>query len=1074
MNSRKKIFHVAFIVALILVSVIGGIYLAPTSRDILHDEPMVGIEPEVLVSPDSQTNEVQRFSNAAKRISADETKTLRRIFSPIFSASNESIRAEGKFVFAGQCIDPATQKKASVFRTQHDYTTMGQFAPFVVLLKENPASSSYNDIFGDVILSSYAPPRGYILLLTGEQLARISEMDVVETIFEVTAEYKTEPFLAWLAEKSETDFIIDVMIRLFDTADVEAVVERVRNIARGFTLYPSFSGENYLIGTISLSQIPELATIGGIEWIEQKSEFNINNNLAVMEPRLNVSRVWEDWLLYGEGQIVGHADTGLDTGDTNTLHLDMRGRVIGTSTWNGRGEWDDLHSHGTHTAGSIIGDGTISDGLIKGAAYKATLFHQSIGTDDLGTLSLPGDPGYLFNEAAQAGAFIHSDSWGSAIFGFYTTFDRFVDLYVWNHQNFLPVIAAGNDGVDGYYTAGYTSFLDQHGIVIPDATADGVIDSQSIGSPALSKNVLAVGATESDRTSGSASSRTWFSLFPSKYKVDPIKTDYASVGIVHDNVYHQGMAAFSSRGPTICGRIKPDVTAPGCDVLSTRYTVGSKYGWGTYPPHSRYYNYNGGTSMACPLAAGAATLAREHVIKRAGIEQPTAALIKALLINGAQSISPGQYGVAEFREIPPFSPNNVEGWGQVNVGNSLYAVGTGTIFMDRIQNGNFKKQKTVNFYIDVVNTNVPLKATLVWADYPSNPAASGFSELVNDFDLLAESPSSIIFHGNGTEGGDRTNNVEKILVENPESGSWRISITAVNLMKSGSLPALVVSGGIDDVPPLIIPHLIEDTPPRAEGYEAVAMINSVYPIEGTGTADFAWAVGDANSATGTWAQTSVYAQNDGQIYKTVIPGTLHTGEVCYAWDMPGAAAPVTNSFTILPFNLELDELSHYFTYTGGASNINVFADISWAADTPDTWILLDTTSGSNDGIVVYSVTTNYVASQRSGTISVYGAIKTNELSVTQGPWNKTPEPPTLARPEVSTSGNTISIVFSAERNNKYTLQWRESLSTGEWLDLVSDITLDDGLLTLSASSFPGHTGLPEQSFFRLKCASLVQ
>ncbi len=111
------------------------------------------------------------------------------------------------------------------------------------------------------------------------------------------------------------------------------------------------------------------------------------------------------------------------------------------------------------------------------------------------------------------------------------------------------------------------------------------------------------------------------------FPVNPLGSD-----LVADNP--EGMAAFSGRGPTTDGRIKPDVVAPGTAVLSTRSraVVTASTDWGV--SNDPAFFFDGGTSMATPLVAGCAALVRQFLVTDHAIASPSAALVKALLING--------------------------------------------------------------------------------------------------------------------------------------------------------------------------------------------------------------------------------------------------------------------------------------------------------------------------------------------------------------------------------------------------------------------------------------------------------
>jgi subtilisin family serine protease len=76
-----------------------------------------------------------------------------------------------------------------------------------------------------------------------------------------------------------------------------------------------------------------------------------------------------------------------------------------------------------------------------------------------------------------------------------------------------------------------------------------------------------------------------------------------TVGAVDVN---DSLAHFSSRGPRLGGGVKPEITAPGVDIMAAFTTVGGAPGQTPYIPLS-------GTSMATPhVAGGAAVLAQRH------------------------------------------------------------------------------------------------------------------------------------------------------------------------------------------------------------------------------------------------------------------------------------------------------------------------------------------------------------------------------------------------------------------------------------------------------------------------------
>jgi subtilisin family serine protease len=260
------------------------------------------------------------------------------------------------------------------------------------------------------------------------------------------------------------------------------------------------------------------------------------------------------------------------------------------------------------------------------------------------------------------------------------------------------------------------------------------------------------------------------------FPADPIASD-----LVANNA--EGMAAFSSRGPTQDGRCKPDIVAPGTAILSTKSRLATSTGW--QASNDPLYFFDGGTSMATPLVAGCVALVREYLAKTQGRTNPSAALLKALIINAAHIIT-GQYVPSEVGRIP----DNSEGFGRVNVGEVVAPTGQ-VKFWDE---GDGKKLDTGEEEIRTVTVaaaNQTIKATLVWTD----PAGSG---LQNDLDLILRAADGTEQHGNvpaNSTSFDRVNNVEQVTWNNVPKGDVQITTRANRITQATQSYALVVRVG---------------------------------------------------------------------------------------------------------------------------------------------------------------------------------------------------------------------------------------------------------------------------------------
>ncbi len=649
-----------------------------------------------------------------------------------------------------------------------------------------------------VWLEAATQVRGYLPEFAYLVWATPSEMDAVaanENVFwtgEWKTEYKTVRVGDVSAPRSASDAPAARWMHVSSLLDGDdgAVDLCARLEALGATVRSAFArlDGSAAVALLTEAQLSAVADWPDVEWIEPVATPVLFNDQAARTNMMNVSNVWKSLSsgglgLTGAGQVVAVADTGLDTGKLSDLHADFAGRVTGYAWSRGAytpsASWKDIDGHGTHVCGSILGSGAKSSGQYKGMAYEAQLVIQGCWTNLHG---LPDYTADLFRQAYDAGARIHSDSWGYGTNypGKYISDSRSVDEFTWTNQNFLAVFAAGNDGMD--------------------ANSDGVIDPGSVSAPGTAKNCLCVGAAENYRSVGGYAALKYGGKWPSDYPADPIKSDTIS-----QTSTPQGIVAFSGRGPTADGRLKPDIVAPGTDVISVRSRASDDTGWGVNAANTNYI-YMGGTSMATPLTAGTLALVRQWLVERKGIAEPSAALMKALLINGARDMTPGQFGTGTYQEVTA-RPDRSQGFGHVNLRNAL-APGDGQFL---IFTTNLIPTTSASFA-----TNIPVGEpgagpyllTLAWQDYPADLAAD--TALVNDLDLTVTAPSGTVYYPNNLTTNDRLNNVEFLEFTAAETGTYIVRVTGYGIHHStphGGQPfALVMRGPVTGEPEAAAPR----------------------------------------------------------------------------------------------------------------------------------------------------------------------------------------------------------------------------------------------------------------------------
>lgn len=258
------------------------------------------------------------------------------------------------------------------------------------------------------------------------------------------------------------------------------------------------------------------------------------------------------------------------------------------------------------------------------------------------------------------------------------------------------------------------------------------------------------------------------------YGFDSLSEDSTGKNIMVIGATEDGgdLASFSSRGPTNDGRIKPDISANGDNLLST-------------VPGGGYDSYSG-TSMSAPSITGMIALLSE-LFQRVNGRRFATDEIRAIMLHTVIDVfHPG--------------PDYRHGWGNADAlaaANLIEA--DASMPGSRLARGAVREAETIEYGMEVPAGAPEVKVTVTWLDTSSNTTAARV--LVHDLDLVLIDPNGTTHQpwtldpanpfSNATRDKRNTlDNIEQVLVDAPASGRWTVRVTGTSI----SDPDLDVQG----------------------------------------------------------------------------------------------------------------------------------------------------------------------------------------------------------------------------------------------------------------------------------------
>jgi hypothetical protein len=268
------------------------------------------------------------------------------------------------------------------------------------------------------------------------------------------------------------------------------------------------------------------------------------------------------------------------------------------------------------------------------------------------------------------------------------------------------------------------------------------------------------------------------------------------------------MTSYSSWGPTLDGRLKPEVVAsghhngaPNAGITSITVPFGIPTGAANQqdyrvpfsPRTSFWYGWFSQTSNAAAVVSGAlALLVDAWRAKYGPAIEPLPSTLRALLVQHAVDISDA---TAWYNRGPDFA----SGYGLIDINNTLAGLRRGDA-----RQGLIDVNGVEHITAQVAPGTTTVRFTLAWDDPPAADGAS--PALINDLDLVVTDPNGVRHYpwtlNAATPSGDavrtaedHVNNIEQVFVDaGVVAGTWKIDVRATTIMQGPQTFSVVGRG----------------------------------------------------------------------------------------------------------------------------------------------------------------------------------------------------------------------------------------------------------------------------------------
>lgn len=392
-----------------------------------------------------------------------------------------------------------------------------------------------------------------LLIFSGLNFAVVeskSEALLINDVEEIVAELPTNvhPDLIDMVLEKPDKVVSVIVAKQVDATGVEEVAKSL-----GATITSEWEFINAFAAKIRVADIISLAGVSGVKGINLNLPVNLQHHTAstvvdttkivnAYNEAVKVNNVWAKGY-YGQNVGIAVLDSGVNF--ESTLGDDLDRVVVNTKFSSSAINASDKYGHGTHVAGIIAGDGDYSSSKYVGIAPKANIIN----------VKFSGDDGTAYEED-----FVNSLEW---VYKNKSTYNIRV-------VNISAAIAAKQSYKESPVSAAVEQLWLNGTVVVVAAGNRGGEECSTCYAPAHDPFVISVGAVDDNKTKS-------------------LTDDFVK--------------SWSSSGATLDGHSKPEVMAPGGNIISYMPSGQLRSLDSSRIVDSKYFRLSG-TSMAAPVVAG--------------------------------------------------------------------------------------------------------------------------------------------------------------------------------------------------------------------------------------------------------------------------------------------------------------------------------------------------------------------------------------------------------------------------------------------------------------------------------------